>query len=554
MLNFPPKALVLNAMKVFYSLLALMLGTTIPSRGADKPLTEEQRIVHTLNRLGFGPRPGDIERVQKLGLNLYIQQQLHPEALNDQAVETKTADFSALTLTPRALNRLEIEARQGGKQLKKKLQQKATQAGKEPSRKEMRAQLTEKQRMALKESAEAKERVAQASQQTLDNKLVRAMESEKQLQEVLVDFWSNHFNIDVAKVRTAKIIDEQQVIRPHVLGKFSELLHASAHSAAMMLYLDNDQSTAAVGSVGRGKAKKQPGGLNENYAREVMELHTLGVDGGYTQRDVTELARCLTGWGVRGGKYSAEFEYHDSRHDKKAKEVLGLRLPAGGDQSDGEAALALLARHPSTMRFISTKLCRRFVSDNPPASLVDRCVATWKRTDGDIREILTTITSSPEFFSAAAYKSKVKSPFEFVVSAARALGATYNVGEKTKGANQDFSKKTDVGSETCTAGQISLLGQPLFRYAFPTGYPEDSSKWVSSGALIGRINYALKLTAGKLEDLTVPTISEEKPDVLALRLLGQPLSATTRATIQKQGAMGTKAVALLLGSPEFQRR
>ncbi|WP_309723309.1 DUF1800 domain-containing protein [Armatimonas sp.] len=541
-------------MKRHYTLLALALGVAAQALPADKPLTEEQRIVHTLNRLGFGPRPGDIERVQKLGLKTYIDQQLHPEALQDQAIEAKTATFSALALTPRALNRLEAEARQGGKQIKKKLQQKATQVGKELSKKEMREQLTEKQRTALKESVEAKEQVAQASQQTMDNKLVRAMESEKQLQEVLVDFWSNHFNIDVSKVRTAKIIDEQQVIRPHVLGKFSELLNASAHSAAMMLYLDNDQSTAAVATAGRGKAKKQAGGLNENYAREVMELHTLGVDGGYTQKDVTELARCLTGWGVRGGKYSAEFEYHDSRHDKKAKEVLGLRLPAGGDQSDGDAALTLLARHPSTMRFISTKLCRRFVSDNPPASLVDKCVATWKKTDGDIREILATITSSPEFFSTTAYKSKVKSPFEFVVSAARALGATYKVGEKTKGADQGFGKKTGVGSETRTAGQISLLGQPLFRYAFPTGYPEDSSKWVSSGALIGRINYALKLTAGKLDDLALPPISEEKPDVLALRLLGHPLSPATRATIQKQGATGTKAVALLLGSPEFQRR
>ena len=570
-------------MKRHYTLLALALGVAAPAFPADKPLTEEQRIVHTLNRLGFGPRPGDIERVQKLGLKTYIDQQLHPEVLHDQAIEAKTAHFSALALTPRALNRLETEARQGGKQIKKKLQQKATQAGKELSKKEMREQLTAKQRMALKESVEAKEQVAQASQQTMDNKLVRAMESEKQLQEVLVDFWSNHFNIDVSKVRTAKIIDEQQVIRPHVLGKFSELLNASAHSAAMMLYLDNDQSTAAVGMAGRGKAKKQAGGLNENYAREVMELHTLGVDGGYTQKDVTELARCLTGWGVRGGKYSAEFEYHDSRHDKKAKEVLGLRLPAGGDQSDGDAALAILARHPSTMRFISTKLCRRFVSDNPPASLVDKCVATWKKTDGDIREILTTITSSPEFFSASAYKSKVKSPFEFVVSAARALGATVETAppaapgpfgggmagmRQGSGINIFAPNGGGQSNQRLLAGQIGLLGQPLFNYSFPTGYPEESSKWVSSGALIGRINFSLALVNGRISDADLSgampfseTPSKPTPAMIELlgeQLTGGSLSAATVKTLQKQTEgdefSAKRLAALILGSPEFQRR
>ncbi|WP_394796957.1 DUF1800 domain-containing protein [Armatimonas sp.] len=534
--------------------LALPLGIAAPALSADKPLTEEQRIVHVLNRLGFGPRPGDIERVQKLGLKTYIAQQLHPETLPDEAVSAKAAGFSGLALTPRALDRLETESRKNAAQLKKQLQRKATQAGETPDRKNLRQQLTETQRTALKESMDAKQAVTQASQQVLDNKLLRAVESEKQLQEVLVDFWSNHFNIDASKVRTAKIIDEQQVIRPHVFGKFSELLNASARSAAMMLYLDNDQSTATTkASAGKGNKKKQ-GGLNENYAREIMELHTLGVDGGYTQKDVTELARCLTGWGVRGSKYSSEFEYHDNLHDKLSKEVLGLLIPAGGRQNDGQAALDLLANHPSTMTFISTKLCRRFVSDNPPTSLVNKCIATWKRTDGDIREILATITSSPEFFSASVYKSKVKSPFEYVVSSARALGATYQVSESAKGAGAGFGKKTTAGKETRMEGQISLLGQPLFRYAFPTGYPEDSSKWVSSGALIGRINYALRLTAGKLDDLGIPALSPEKPEVLALRLLGQPLSPATRATIQKQGATGSKAVALLLGSPEFQRR
>ncbi|MBB6049880.1 DUF1800 domain-containing protein [Armatimonas rosea] len=541
-------------MKTLPLLLAVSLSLAAPALSADKALTEEQRIVHVLNRLGFGPRPGDLERVKAQGLSAYIQQQLHPETLPDTTVEAKAATFDGLAIPPRTLDRLEAQSRQKGKALRKQLQRKATEAGQESSKKALRQQLTEKQRQELEQAAQAKKQVAEATQQVVANKFLRAIESEKQLQEVLVDFWSNHFNIDASKVRTAKIADEQRVIRPHVLGKFSELLNASAHSAAMMLYLDNDQSTAATPAKGKAKTKKKPGGLNENYAREVMELHTLGVDGGYTQKDVTELARCLTGWGVEKGKYSSVFAYHDNLHDKKPKEVLGLRLPAGGGQEDGQAVLDLLARHPSTMRHISTQLCQRFVADNPPASLVEKCVATWKRTDGDIREILTTIFTSPEFNSASAFKSKVKSPFEYVVSAARALGASYEVGPKPQ---ESFGKKTPTGKETLTSGQVALLGQPLFRYAFPTGYPEESSKWVSSGALIGRINFALRLTEGKLDDLKVPSLaplSPEKPQTLALRLLGQPLSPATAATLQKQGVTGTKAVALLLGSPEFQRR
>jgi uncharacterized protein (DUF1800 family) len=508
-------------MKIASLSLALTLTLVSPTLASpERPLTEEQRIVHVLNRLGFGSRPGDVERIKTLGLKTYIQQQLYPETVKDEVVEAKAAGLTGLALTPRQLDRLEQASRQ---------------------------------KSSRGDAAEAKRQVSQAAQQVVANKLMRAIESEKQLQEVLVDFWSNHFNIDAAKVRTAKIIDEQQVIRPHVLGKFSELLSASAHSAAMMLYLDNDQSTVVMREQGRGKKKKK-GGLNENYARELLELHTLGVDGGYTQRDVTEMARCLTGWGVKRGKYSSEFEFHDALHDKDPKSVLGLQIPAGGGQDDAQTVLDLLARHPATMRFISTKLCRRFVSDEPPASLVNKCIATWKQTDGDIREILATITSSPEFFSAAAYKSKIKSPFEFVVSSARALGASYTVHESAKAAGEGFNKKAPSGKETLLSGQLNLLGQPLFRYTFPTGYPEDSRKWVSSGALIGRINYALRLTEGRLDDLTLPPLSPEKPDVLALRLLGQPLSAATRATLQKQATTEKKALALLLGAPEFQRR
>lgn len=644
------------------TLLALALGIAAPALSAEKPLTEEQRIVHALNRLGFGPRPGDIERVQKLGLKTYIQQQLHPETLKDDTVAKKTAGYEALKLTGLEIAELERGVQRNNArllQLQSQLAQRgatgasqaiqngvaAAQTGTPPPPQqqaqgimEVMRNATPEERKQLEEGRMARQRVNDAGSQLVMNKLVRAVESEKQLQEVLVDFWSNHFNIDATKVRAAKVTDEEQAIRPHVLGKFSELLKASAHSAAMMLYLDNAQSVAAQPEQPQGRfgaqrqfsfdqvkqgalngipaanqlmarvreiaknqniseeeaykrltsqgmpnrpalAQRQRAGLNENYAREVMELHTLGVDGGYTQKDVTELARCLTGWGVRGGRYGGEFEFHANLHDRNAKEVLGVKFPVGGGQEEGEKMLDVLASHPATMKNISTKLCRRFVSDNPPASLVNKCVATWQKTDGDIREILATIFSSPEFNSAAAFKSKVKSPFEFVVSAARALGATVETAPPAApgpfggmrpavGINIFAPNGSGQTNQRLLAGQVGLLGQPLFNYAFPTGYPEESSKWVSSGALIGRINFALALVNGRISDIDLTSslpISEtpNKPTPAMIELLGEqltgtPLSAATRKTLQKQTEgdefSAKRLAALILGSPEFQRR
>ena len=319
-----------------------------------------------------------------------------------------------------------------------------------------------------------------------------------------------------------------------------------------------------------------------------MELHTLGVDGGYTQKDVTELARCLTGWGIRGNRYGGEFEFHPALHDRGEKEVLGKKIPAGGGKEEGEQLLEMLASHPSTIRFISTKLCRRFVADEPPKSLIDTCVETWKRTDGDIRELMKTIVTSPEFFAKAAYRSKIKSPFEYVVSAVRATGGAVEATSPSSPAPTPTFRPVGNGlnifapngagqtNPRLLAGQIGTLGQPLFNYGFPTGYPEDSSKWVSSGALIGRINFALGLVSGRLSDVDlsqsaiVNTELEERPikeqlDLLAKRLLGTELTPSTRATLLKQleaaksDTLTTtdesrRIAALVLGSPEFQRR
>ncbi|WP_309714441.1 DUF1800 family protein, partial [Armatimonas sp.] len=383
---------------------------------------------------GFGPRPGDIQQVKKLGLKAYINQQLHPETLKDAAVSAKTAGYEALKLTGLDIAEMERNVQMNNArliQLQSKVAQRSMAQTDTPPPQQAQNQgqgiletlrnATPDERKQLQEGQLARQKVNEAGSQLVMNKLVRAVESEKQLQEVLVDFWSNHFNIDATKVRAAKVIDEEQAIRPHVLGKFKGLLSASAHSAAMMLYLDNAQSVAAqpertqtdsrrpqfsfaqvrqgaerglapavqmmarVREIAKNQniteeqaferlsgqgmpnrpalAQRQKQGLNENYAREVMELHTLGVDGGYTQKDVTELARCLTGWGVRGGRYGGEFEFHAGLHDRNEKEVLGVKFPAGGGQEEGEKMLEVLANHPATIKSISTKLCRRFVSD-----------------------------------------------------------------------------------------------------------------------------------------------------------------------------------------------
>ena len=303
-------------------------------------------------------------------------------------------------------------------------------------------------------------------------KIDRAVESDRQLEEVLVDFWYNHFNVDASKGADRYLVSayERDAIRPHVLGKFRDLLEATATSPAMMFYLDNWQSKAS--------------GLNENYARELMELHTLGVDGGYSQKDVTEVARCFTGWTIDRPAQAGGFVYRDQIHDNGAKIVLGMTIPAEGGRSDGEKVLDILARHPSTARFISRELAQRFVADNPPPALVDRMAKTFHETDGDIRAVLVAMFRSPEFFSVGAYRSKIKSPFEMAVSAVRAAGAK-------------------IENPLPLVNQIAALGEPLYRKQEPTGYPNVSADWMSSSGLMGRMNLAMDLTANRLAGVSV---------------------------------------------------
>jgi uncharacterized protein (DUF1800 family) len=438
---------------------------------------------------------------------------------------------------------------------------------------------------------------------------------------VLVDFWSNHFNIDIRKAPCGvlKVLDDRDVIRPHVFGRFRDLLEASAKSPAMLVYLDNFQSVAdnlptpfrnfrnragrlaANGGFGAQspdqiapKPQRPKPGLNENYAREIMELHTLGVDGGYTQKDVTEVARCLTGWSIasadgaktRINRYSeaGEFQFYPRLHDEGEKQVLGVTIPAGGGISDGETVLDILATSPATMKHISFELCQRLVCDEPPSSLIEKCVATWKKTDGDLRQIVGTIVTSPEFYSPVAMHKKIKSPFEYAVSSVRALDGTLDpdalisrrrLPQEANGLIRppQGGGYLDINTNTLL-GQIGTMGEPLFQYQAPTGFPEDSRKWVSSGALISRLNFSLALTQGRITDVKLEDPSEGSGgsmnvdgviDRLANRILHGEISPSTRATLMSEakaddGASAAdrltpaKIAALLLGSPEFQRR
>jgi uncharacterized protein (DUF1800 family) len=326
-----------------------------------------------------------------------------------------------------------------------------------------------------------------------EGKLLRAVYSNRQLDEVLADFWFNHFNVYLDKGADRYLVTEYErdVIRPHVLGKFKDLLEATAKSPAMLFYLDNWQSVGP--DAPRARGKKGARGLNENYGRELLELHTLGVDGGYTQADVTEAARCFTGWTILQPQRGGEFVFNRRVHDDGEKTVLGVRIPAGGGIADGEKVLDIVARHPATARFISMKLAMRFVADEPPASLVDRMAETFRKTDGDLRAVMKTMLESREFFSEGAYRTKLKSPLEMVASAVRSVNG-------------------EVDYAFPLANQVAQLGQPLYLKQEPTGYSNSSREWLNSGGLLARMNFVLQLADNKIPGVKV----EPSPAGIAL--------------------------------------
>jgi uncharacterized protein (DUF1800 family) len=403
------------------------------------------------------------------------------------------------------------------------------------------------------------------------SRILRAVYSERQLQEVMVDFWTNHFNVFAGKGADRWLLPayDRDTIRPNAMGKFSELLSATAQSPAMLFYLDNFQSVSPDANRGRGMqrpnapAQQQRRGINENYARELMELHTLGVDGGYTQKDVQEVARCFTGWTIfqpRGGgaavnammrgdaarRTPGTFFFNPRAHDDGEKTVLGHKIPAGGGLKDGLAVLDILAHHPATAKFIATKLVRHFVSDTPPPALVNRVAAAFTKSDGDIRETLKAIFFSDEFNSPEAYRAKIKRPFELVVSAIRTLGADTNGGPGTH-------------------QWIARMGEPLYGFQTPNGYSDAAESWVNTGGLLERMNFGLALAGNRVQGtrvdlakLNAPEKSKLIDESLKLIVAGD-ISAATRETLLKQidetnADTAAKVVGLILGTPEFQRQ
>jgi uncharacterized protein (DUF1800 family) len=538
---------------------------------------DDKTIVHVLNRIGFGARPGDVDKVRAMGVQAYIDQQLHPERIPDVPAEMRLDGLTTVRMTSR-----EIAQRFALPALEARRDRKQAAAG-PPDAPRMDAPLPR-----VPAQQEANRVMVELSQQ----KVLRAIYSERQLQEVLTDFWFNHFNVDARKGQDRFMLTEYErdTIRPHVLGKFRDLLEATAKSPAMLFYLDNWMSAdpngphpdelqmrvpPQFGPLGRGRRgqlggltlpagparpanaqqaqKNMPKGLNENYGRELMELHTLGVDGGYTQKDVTEVARAFTGWTIYQPRMGGNFVFDSKIHDRGQKVVLGHVIKAGGRQDDGEQVLDILATHPSTARFIATKLARRFVSDTPPASLVDRVAATFRETGGDLREVTRTLLSSPEFLSADAYRAKVKTPFEFVVSAVRATG-------------------TEIQDATPLVRAMQQLGMPLYMCQPPTGYKDTADAWVNTGALVNRMNFALQLAGNNLRGggradvragragLKARPYGESVGNGLQAvsnriieTVLNNDISSTTRDTIAK-ATTAEQMTALTLGSPEFQRR
>jgi uncharacterized protein (DUF1800 family) len=519
------------------------------------PLSEQERVLHVLNRLGYGARPTDVVRVREMGVATYLARQLDPRQFPD-AVSQALSRYDVLAASPAQL--VEDYPRPTAE-----LRQRVAQG--DMTRRELRAAMP------------AGRRPAAITAQLQAAAVTRAVVSEAQLEEVLAAFWFNHFNVYSQKgaVRWMVPAYERDAIRPHALGRFRDLVLATARHPAMLFYLDNWMSTRADLVLPRGPNAGQPRGLNENYARELMELHTLGVDGGYTQQDVTEVARAFTGWTIDRPRQGGPFLFRPGVHDQGRKRVLGQTIPAGGGERDGERVIDLLVRHPSTARFISTKLARHFVMDDPPEALVDRMAATFRERDGDIRAVMTTLLTSPEFWSREAYRAKIKTPFEVVVSAVRALDGRLEAAQNRAGS------PSPGGGAEALAREVGRLGQPLYEAQPPTGYPDRAESWVNTGALLGRMNFALALAHNRVRgarvDLgaTLGPVDRGQPAQVLDRLLTAVLhgAATpqtrrvlaaqlespeiTRTTGDDRVSSDTdvaRLAALVLGSPEFQRR
>jgi len=595
------------------------------------PVTElstDEAILHALNRLAYGPRPGDIERIRQMGLANWINQQLDPRSIDDSAVEARLNIYPTLKMSTAQLIAEYPNPKQAAKQAEQAkppltqeqmAQQQADAAitamaremdgnngsGGDASQDTMTAAtvasdssspmklnpatkgagrrdpLGTDPNVVPRAISDDSKRPARVVEELAMAKMTRAIYSDRQLQQVMDDFWLNHFNVFAGKgeVKWYLTSYERDVIQPNTLGKFKDLLTATAKSPAMLFYLDNflsaDPNAAQRLAMERAMRRRGPyaypprpqqtqnkkpqRGLNENYGRELMELHTLGVDGGYTQKDVTEVARCFTGWTIEKPREVAQFRFDEKLHDPDAKVVLGKKIHAGG-MKDGEEVIDLLVKNPHTARFISSKLARRFVSDTPPPALVDRMAKSFQKSGGDIREVMRTMIYSREFWSRDAYRAKVKTPYELVVSSVRTLG-------------------TDVDTPMPLVQWVGRIGESLYQCQPPTGYSDRAETWVNSGALLNRLNFSLALAGNKVrgsrsdvaallgtEDHTDPKqtldravsvfLGEASPstvDTLQQQLENPQVVQAKLDDPVKHVDLGV-VTGLVLGAPEFQRR
>jgi uncharacterized protein (DUF1800 family) len=591
--------------------------TKTAMKTGSKPLTEDQKIRHVLNRLGFGARAGDVERVRQIGIEKYIEQQLNPAAIKDSAVEAKLEKFDVLKMSnedlfakyPNQAAVLMAVAQNNGltrRDLQGIRQNRNNQTNNAPMNADQMTNPTvEKKENELSEADRRKYqqeivalykeynlgRPQQITQQLNASRILRAVYSEKQLQEAMVDFWTNHFNVFAGKAATRWFLPEydRDVIRPNALGSFKDLLTATAKSPAMLFYLDNFQSMSPNAQTAgnnrrpnannqmnpqrRERLKQQYGlndaeldarlkqnqgnqqrrnqrGINENYAREIMELHTLGVEGGYSQKDIQELARAFTGWtivdargyrrlfaniangtedqrivrqmrlaGIPEDAKSGTFFFNERTHDKGEKIVLGQKINEGG-MKDGEKAIEILVNHPSTAKFIARKLAVKFVSDNPSEALVGRVAKAFQNSRGDIKTTLRAMFTDKEFYAPENYRAKIKTPFEVVVSAIRTVGADTN-------GNQ-------------IQAMLNKMGEPLYGYQAPTGYPDTAEDWVNTGALLERLNFAVALASNRIPGTKVnlkPFEGKDKSETLNRSInavLDGEISPNTKATLLKQ--------------------
>jgi len=634
-----------------------------------KPLTEDQKIVHVLNRLGFGARPGDIEKVRAIGIQKYIERQLEAVAVEDTVAEKKVNDLEIFKMStsevfakypnPGALLRQLEGGRQAQAAARNRQATAAKPNGDSMTGEQPEGRMTTDEQRARREKLQALYReydlrpANQLVPQIAANRVLRAVYSERQLQEVMVDFWQNHFNVFSGKAAVRWYIPsyERDVLRKNALGNFKDLVVGTAQHPAMLFFLDNFQSQAPnTQAAGRGalqralrngnldprrreqikqrqgltdaqldqrieRAKKagqaqRDRGINENYARELMELHTLGVDSGYTQKDIVDVARSFTGWtiadprgyrraaaasiqgtedrrldrlqrmaGVPDDTESGEFYFNERWHDKNAKTVLGQKVEEGGIK-DGLKVIDILVKHPSTAKFIARKLAVKFVNDNPSEALVGRIASAFSRSNGDIKTTLRAVFSDKEFFAPENYRAKVKTPFELAVSSIRAIGAETNGGP-------------------AMLAMLTKLGEVPYGYQAPTGYPDTAEDWVNTGALLERLNFAVAVASNRIPGTKVDLKSFESKDRSKIlnsaieQILDGDVSAATRATLLKQvqqplpevkagvevvdAAMDVpnmrgqgnrqarllpptgnpevfKVVSLVLGTPEFQRQ